>query len=155
MQEVSCHSSAVVSKSLRYTGRAEEAMVLMLLDMCHWLHRWYWKGGRLDTDPLATQYTSAMLEGIVLHEDAARGRALTRPGPIGLRLNRAEQQGSVGPAKPKRIAHGDAKPRRASRIGNVVEVALWVGVLIVDGGRDYPITQCQQSENGLYGPSSP
>jgi AcrR family transcriptional regulator len=38
--------------------------VLMILGMCNWLHRWYRKGGRLDTAALAAQYASAILDGI-------------------------------------------------------------------------------------------
>ena len=40
------------------------AMVLMIMGMCNWLHRWYRKGGRLDTATLAQQYASAALDGI-------------------------------------------------------------------------------------------
>lgn len=40
--------------------------VLMIMGMCNWLHRWYRKGGRLDTATLAVQYTSALLDGIAL-----------------------------------------------------------------------------------------
>ena len=40
------------------------ATVFMIMGMCNWLHRWYRKGGRLDTDTLARQYTSALLDGI-------------------------------------------------------------------------------------------
>ena len=41
------------------------ATVFMIMGMCNWLHRWYRKGGRLDTDTLAQQYTSALLDGII------------------------------------------------------------------------------------------
>ncbi len=41
------------------------ATVFMIMGMCNWLHRWYRKGGRLDTDTLAQQYTSALLAGII------------------------------------------------------------------------------------------
>jgi len=40
------------------------ATVFMIMGMCNWLHRWYRKGGRLDTDTLAQQYASALLDGI-------------------------------------------------------------------------------------------
>ena len=40
------------------------ATVLMIMGMCNWLHRWYRKGGRLDTETLAQQYASALLDGI-------------------------------------------------------------------------------------------
>src|SRR5437773_5291961 len=38
--------------------------VLMIMGMCNWLHRWYRKGGRLNTTTLAQQYASAALDGI-------------------------------------------------------------------------------------------
>lgn len=41
------------------------ATVFMIMGMCNWLHRWYRKGGRLDADTLARQYTSALLDGIM------------------------------------------------------------------------------------------
>jgi TetR/AcrR family transcriptional regulator, cholesterol catabolism regulator len=40
------------------------ATVFMIMGMCNWLHRWYRKGGRLDTATLARQYASAALDGI-------------------------------------------------------------------------------------------
>ena len=40
------------------------ATVFMVMGMCNWLHRWYRKGGRLDTATLARQYASAALDGI-------------------------------------------------------------------------------------------
>jgi len=43
------------------------AMVLMIMGMCNWLHRWYRKGGRLNTATLARQYTTAILDGITAH----------------------------------------------------------------------------------------
>lgn len=46
-----------------------QAMVFMIMGMCNWLHRWYRKGGRLDTGTLAMQYASAILEGILPRED--------------------------------------------------------------------------------------
>lgn len=42
------------------------AVVFMILGMCNWLHRWYRKGGRLNTEMLAMQYASALLDGIVV-----------------------------------------------------------------------------------------
>lgn len=41
------------------------ATVFLIMGMCNWLHRWYRKGGRLDTDTLARQYASALLDGIM------------------------------------------------------------------------------------------
>lgn len=41
------------------------ATVFMIMGMCNWLHRWYRKGGRLDTETLARQYASALLDGIM------------------------------------------------------------------------------------------
>jgi AcrR family transcriptional regulator len=43
------------------------ATVLMILGMCNWLHRWYRKGGRLNTETLARQYARAILDGITVH----------------------------------------------------------------------------------------
>jgi TetR/AcrR family transcriptional regulator, cholesterol catabolism regulator len=43
------------------------AMVLMIMGMCNWLHRWYRKGGRLNTETLARQYARAILDGITVH----------------------------------------------------------------------------------------
>jgi len=40
------------------------ATVFMIMGMCNWLHRWYRKGGRLDTATLARQYANAALDGI-------------------------------------------------------------------------------------------
>ena len=53
------------------------AMVLMIMGMCNWLHRWYRKGGRLDTETLARQYARAILDGIT-----ARGTQIDRPSPL-------------------------------------------------------------------------
>jgi len=43
------------------------ATVFMVMGMCNWLHRWYRKGGRLDTETLARQYARATLDGITTH----------------------------------------------------------------------------------------
>lgn len=43
------------------------ATVFLIMGMCNWLHRWYRKGGRLTTETLATQYASAILDGILGH----------------------------------------------------------------------------------------
>ena len=53
------------------------AMVLMIMGMCNWLHRWYRKGGRLDTETLARQYARAILDGITAH-----GTQIDRPAPL-------------------------------------------------------------------------
>jgi len=53
------------------------AMVLMIMGMCNWLHRWYRKGGRLDTETLARQYARAILDGITAH-----GTQIDRPSPF-------------------------------------------------------------------------
>jgi len=53
------------------------AMVLMIMGMCNWLHRWYRKGGRLDTETLARQYARAILDGITAH-----GTQIDRPSPL-------------------------------------------------------------------------
>ena len=42
------------------------ATVLMIMGMCNWLHRWYRKGGRLDTATLARQYASTILDGMTI-----------------------------------------------------------------------------------------
>lgn len=49
--------------------------VLMIMGMCNWLHRWYRKGGRLNTATLAEQYTSALLDGIALLPPSGSARA--------------------------------------------------------------------------------
>ena len=41
------------------------ATVFMIFGMCNWLHRWYRKGGRLDTAMLAQQYASTILDGML------------------------------------------------------------------------------------------
>jgi AcrR family transcriptional regulator len=53
----------VASKELR-ADLDVPATVFMILGMCNWLHRWYRKGGRLETSALATQYARAILDGI-------------------------------------------------------------------------------------------
>jgi AcrR family transcriptional regulator len=40
------------------------ATALMILGMCNWMYRWYRQGGRLDTATLASQYASAVLDGV-------------------------------------------------------------------------------------------
>jgi len=47
------------------------ATVFMIMGMCNWLHRWYRKGGRLDTGTLARQYASALLDGIIARPPAS------------------------------------------------------------------------------------
>ena len=49
----------------------------MIMGMCNWLHRWYRKGGRLDTATLARQYASAALDGILSHPS----QRLSGPSP--------------------------------------------------------------------------
>jgi hypothetical protein len=37
----------------------------MILGMCNWMFRWYRKEGGLDTETLARQYASAILDGLI------------------------------------------------------------------------------------------
>jgi len=57
------------------------ATVFMIMGMCNWLHRWYRQGGRLDTNTLARQYTSALLDGITTRPSSEAGAP--RPFPLG------------------------------------------------------------------------
>jgi len=52
------------------------ATVYMIMGMCNWLHRWYRKGGRLDTATLAGHYARTMLDGMMGH---AAGERLPAP----------------------------------------------------------------------------
>src|ERR1700736_4479331 len=49
---------------------------------------------------------------------------------------RAEDDRRVVPTKSKTVAHRRAGLPLAGFVGHVVEIALWIGVLIVDGGPD-------------------
>ena len=59
------------------------------------------------------------------------------------------QQGAVGAAEPERVAERVRHLGLARRVGHEVEVALGVGVLVVDGGRQHVVPQGQHADHRL------
>src|SRR5438552_1613288 len=60
-----------------------------------------------------------------------------------------EQEAGVGAAEAERVAQGVAELGRTGGVGRVVEVALGVGVLVVDGRRDELVLERESGDGGL------
>ena len=59
----------------------------------------------------------------------------------------------VGSPEPERVGGGEVKgPNRPGFIGHVVEVALGIGVLVVDRRRQHVVANGQQADDQLRGP---
>src|SRR3972149_6085007 len=64
----------------------------------------------------------------------------------------AKYQRGILPAEPEAVAQGHVHTPLAGLVGHVVQVALWVRLLVVDGRRDHPVLDRLDADYGLYGP---
>ena len=70
-------------------------------------------------------------------------RVLTSAGKL------LDDQGRVMSAKPEGVGEGDVHVSPAGVVGHVVEVALWVGMLVVDRRRHNAIPDGEHRDDGL------
>src|SRR6266513_3666707 len=71
------------------------------------------------------------------------------PGFVGLIADATEHNTGVNPAEAERIAHNIIKFGRASVIRYHVEIAAWIGVLVIDRWRHPLSIQRQRAERGF------
>src|SRR5262245_17910555 len=64
----------------------------------------------------------------------------------------AEDDDGVVPSEAHRVGDGHTQIMLAGRVGHIVEVALRVGLLIVDRRRQQTIAQCERRDADLYAP---
>src|SRR5581483_9713763 len=76
-----------------------------------------------------------------------RVRDLFTPAP--------EQQCSVGPAKAEGIRHGVLQGGLPRLVGNVVEVALWIGVFVIDRRRQHLVAKREHRDSRLQASCAP
>lgn len=64
-------------------------------------------------------------------------------------LDPTEDQTAVGAAKTKIVFQGIFNVDIARRVGTVIQIAFWILVVQVDGGRHFLVVQSQDRENAL------
>src|SRR5437763_566515 len=76
------------------------------------------------------------------------GKDLSYDWPARL-IDFPKHQAAVVPTKPEAIGNGAPYAHLASSIGHVIEVAAWVGGLIVDGRVNHAALDCQSRRDGF------
>ena len=67
-------------------------------------------------------------------------------------MSEAEQDGGVDPSETCGDGEPDPHVLFSHAAGNIVQITLWVGFVIVDRRRDDPIPKGQDGENGFGAP---
>src|SRR5262245_48729023 len=76
--------------------------------------------------------------------------ATREAGTITVSLNRSEYQDHVSAADAVAMDKGVSHARSTRYVGDVVEVALWIRIIEINSGRNYPMTKNQTGRYDLH-----
>src|SRR5262245_19196054 len=84
-----------------------------------------------------------------MNTDVTPGSGAMRLGPQ-LIIKAAHNEGDILSAEAEAVAENVADALLTGSVGDIVEVALRVADLVVDGGRHYALAQCHHGDDQFY-----